>query len=278
MRALRQITFRRAMTAALASVMTIALLPAASMGYNEPPKELKRAEWKALAEINHLRADRGLKPLRMAHRVRLVARDRSRDMRNNRYFGHASPTGRDAAALLARRNVRYFAGSENIGWVTFLGWKKAAASIADAWFDSPGHRANLLSSEYNYVGIGAARAGKSIYWTAIFVRQLDHTAPKAGLVASDTGLSVASGAGGRRSVTIRWWGRDRVLQRNTAGLKGFTVQKRTAMGTWRTLRHLTSKKHLTLSLSRGTHRFRVRAIDNRGNRSNWRRPLTVTVY
>jgi hypothetical protein len=33
-----------------------------------------------------------------------------------------------------------------------------------------------------------------------------------------------------------------------------------------------------MELARGTHKFRVRATDNRGNKGHWRRPLTVTVH
>ena len=265
--------------ALLLATLTLSLPPAATLGYHEPPQALRQAERKALAAINDLRSDRGLKPLRMAMRVRLVARDRSHDMRTHDYFSHSSPSGRDAATLLDRRNVRYLAGSENIGWISFMGtWERTAEAMVDAWFGSSGHRANLLSSDLNYVGIGAARSGKAVYWTAIFVRQRDHTAPKAGMIASATGMSVASDTSGRRSVTIRWWGHDRALQRHTAGLKGFVVQKKKAGGSWRTIRYMTKTRSLTLQLNQGVHKFRVRAVDNRGNKSGWRPPLRVSVY
>lgn len=279
MPAFRPITVGRVATAALAAVMTLSLLPAATLGSSGPPQVVKHGEWKALAAINHLRENRGLKPLRMAFRVREVARDRSRDMRQYDYFSHASPSGRDAATLLSRYKVSYMAGSENIGWVSFMGtWENTAEAMVKAWFDSSGHRANLLSQDYNYVGIGAARSGNAVYWTAIFVRQKDHTAPKAGMIASTTGLSLASNDAGKRSVTISWWGHDRALQRHTSGLKGFIVQKRKPDGTWRTLRYMTRTRSMTMRLQEGTHKFRVRAVDNRGNKSGWRHPLKVTVY
>lgn len=277
MQPIRTITLRRAATAALATVMTLSLLPAASMG-SAPGQEAREAEWKVLAGINQLRASRGLMPLRMAQGVRAVAQYRSQEMRDLDYFSHTSPTGRDAATLLGRRGVFYYAGSENIGWITYLGWSRSAGDVVDAWFDSSGHRANLLSSEYNYVGIGLSRDSSSVYATAIFVRQNDHTPPKSGMAASGTGIAVASAGDGKRLVTIRWWGYDRPLQRNTAGLKGFTVQKQMADGRWRTLRSMTQTRQLTLELSRGAHKFRVRATDNRNNRGMWRHPLRVTVY
>ena len=164
-------TLLASMALALAMTLSLSLPPAEALAYDQPPKILRQAEWKALATINQLRADRGLRPLRMAHRVRLAARARSRDMRQHDYLSHVSPTGRDAAALLARRSIRYFAGSENIGRIHFVGWHRAAVGVAGAWFRSRGHRANLLSRDFNSVGIGAARDGDVVYWTAIFLRQ-----------------------------------------------------------------------------------------------------------
>lgn len=160
----------------LVTVMALTLLPAAAAGYDQPSRELRRAERQTWAAINELRADRDLQPLRMARRVRLVARDRSRDMRKYHYLGHVSPSGRDAATLLSDRNVRYREGSENIGWSTFVGWAQSADVIVDAWYDSRGHRRNLLSDDYDAVGIGAAREGDEVYWTAIFLRQSRHRA------------------------------------------------------------------------------------------------------
>jgi hypothetical protein len=257
--------------------MILSLLPAATLGYNQPPKELKQAEWQVLSLMNHYRANRGLRPLRMANRVHLVARDRSRDMRNKGYFAHGSPTGESAGTLLHKRGVRHFGWGENIGWISFLGWDQTTRGMVDAWKGSSGHNRLLLTRDYNYVGIGIAKTKTSAYYTIVFVKQNDHTAPASGMVASSTGLSVASAEGGRRSVTVRWWGRDRLLQHSTAGIRGFTVQKRTRNG-WQTLRRNTLTHSLTANLAEGTHKFRVRAVDKRGNKGNWRRQLTVTVY
>ena len=41
---------------------------------------------------------------------------------------------------------------------------------------------------------------------------------------------------------------------------------------------MTLTRSMTLDLAKGTHKFRVRATDKRGNTGSWRRPLAVTVY
>ena len=276
MLSLRTISIRRATTAALAGAMILSLLPAATLGASQPPRPARQAEWQILSLMNHYRAQHGLAPLRMARRVQNVARDRSTDMRDRNYFDHASPSGVGAADMLDRRGIQYFGGSENIGRMSFIGWDDSTRIMVDAWKGSSGHRANLLSKDVNYVGIGAARSNSVALYTMVFVSQRDHTAPASGMVASQTGISVASETG-RKSVTIRWWGRDRALQQRTAGIRGFTVQKQTPSG-WRTLRRNTLTRSLTIDLAQGTHKFRVRAVDKRGNAGSWRRPLTVTVH
>ena len=178
--------------------------------------------------------------------------------------------------MLQDRKVRHFGWGENIGWISFLGWDKTTGGMMDAWKNSSGHNRMLLSKNYNYVGIGIARTATSAYYTIVFVKQRDHTAPKSGMVASQTGMTVASATGARKSVNIRWWGRDRKLQYGTAGIRTFIVQKKTARG-WQTIRRGTRTHSLNVNLAKGTHRFRVRAIDRRGNAGSWHRPLTVTV-
>ena len=273
----RTIPIRRAATAALAGAMLLSLIPAASsMAAPDAPPEVKAAEWKVLGEMNRLRARHGLKPLRMAGGVRLVARERSRSMKNKDYFAHTSPAGVDAGDLLRNRAVANSFWGENIGWTKYVNLDEGPKVMVDWWKDSPGHRYNMLYKGYNYVGVGVAKDGAETYWTIVFANQRDHTPPMAGLVDASTGMSVAA-TGGPRPVTIRWWGKDRPLSTRTAGLRGFNVQYRRADGGWQQLRTRTKTRQLTKTLAAGSHQFRVRAVDNHGNRGSWMRPLTVTV-
>jgi len=238
-----------------------------------------KAEWRVLGEINRYRASRGLAPYRMAHQARLAARDRSTEMRNRNYLSHHSPSGSHASTLLSQRGVRYQAGAENIGRITFRNWDGAISGMMYGWKSSSGHNASLLSSTFNYVGIGIARSNRVAYFTTIFLLQRDHTAPKSGMELSRSGISVAATAAGTRRVTVRWWGKDPVLQRNHAGVKHFIVQHRRVGGVkgWQTVRYKTTARELTMTLTEGRHKFRVRAIDRAGNKGKWKRPVTVHV-
>jgi len=42
-----------------------------------------------------------------------------------------------------------------VNWPSFL-----SGAMVDGWMESPGHRANMLSPSYRYIGIGVAFDGK----------------------------------------------------------------------------------------------------------------------
>jgi len=257
--------------------MLLALLPAAStLAAPHAPPEVRAAEWQVLAQMNRLRASHGLKPLRMAGGVRQVARERSRSMKNKSYFSHTSPAGVDAGDLLRRRSVQNHFWGENIGWAKYVNLEDGPGAMVDWWKDSSGHRYNMLYKDYNYAGIGIAKDGAETFYTIVFANQRDHTPPVAGLVNTQSRATVAA-TNGPKAVTIRWWGRDRALSAGTAGLRGFMVQYRPLDGRWRTLRSLTRTRQLTMELPRGSHLFRVRAVDNKGNRGDWMRSRTVDI-
>ena len=101
MASIRTIPTRRAVPAALVAGMLLTLLPALTLAA-EPPEPVLSAEWAVLSEVNRVRDNQGLAPLRMAEDVREVARERSRSMKRLDYFGHVSPSGVDAGDLLIR--------------------------------------------------------------------------------------------------------------------------------------------------------------------------------
>jgi uncharacterized protein YkwD len=280
----RFVAIVRAITAALVMATIISTLPAATTASTRPAMATRTtsltrlSEWRILAHINALRADYGLAPLRMARGVRRVAQARSKSMKDLNYFGHYSPRGRTAGDVMNARGVRYHSWNENIGWVTWLGAETTSSAVVDAWRRSRGHRENLLSRTWNYVGIGVVRDGLASYMTVVFVNQSDHTAPVAGMTGSRHVLSVATAAaGGTKAVTVQWWGHDRILQQRTSGLRSFKVQMRKAGGHWQTVRRATTARQLTMQLHQGTYQFRVRAKDRKGNVGRWGRPLVVDV-
>jgi uncharacterized protein YkwD len=270
---IRTILTRRAASAALAAGMLLTLLPAAT--FAAPPPSVQSAEWDVLAEINAVRANHDLAPLRMTTGVRLVARDRSVSMKRLDYFDHVSPGGLDAADLLNRRDISYRYWGEIIGWTVNMGLGEGARWMVDWWKNSPVHREIMLSDAYNYAGVGIAVEGNTVLWTVVFVNQADHTPPVATLL-QPAGTASLRVAGSNQSI-VRWWGRDRRLAVRTAGLDSFQVQHRLPGGRWDTLLSRTTARQATWNLRPGLHFFRVRARDRLGNVGAWQGPTRVYV-
>jgi hypothetical protein len=255
--------------------MLLSILPAATVADSDSgAPAIAAAEWDVLAQINRVRENNGLPALRMDARVREVAGARSRSMRDQDYFSHVQPNGQNVGDILDNRHINNWHWGEIIGWTSNINLADGVEGIVDAWRDSPGHRAIMLSSRYNYVGVGISRGGFEILWTVVFTSRADHTPPVAGLTSPGptAATKVSSDA-----TTISWWGRDRPLATRMAGLRGFTLQHRLPGGRWVTLFERTTLRQKTWDLRPGDHWFRVRATDRRGNTTRWQGPLHIYV-
>jgi uncharacterized protein YkwD len=108
---------------------------------------MTRAEALVLGEMNHLRAEHGLPPLRYDPHLQRAARAHSHEMLMANVFQHGA-----FGTRLSEFDVQARVAGENIAWGTgFLG---SPAKIVAAWFASPGHRANLLQRSFTRVGVG----------------------------------------------------------------------------------------------------------------------------
>ncbi len=125
-------------------------------------RELFRAsalESSVLAQINTLRAKRGLRPLKLSPQLAAAARAHSESMARKGFFSHDSANGSD----FSTRVRRYYGPSGFRSWYVGenLVWRSpdldASAAVA-LWMSSPPHRANLLRREWREIGLGAIHA------------------------------------------------------------------------------------------------------------------------
>ena len=111
--------------------------------------------------VNEERAAYGLSPLTLSVQLSDGARLKSRDMRDNRYFDHNSPTYGTPFEMMQSLGITYSAAAENIA----MGYATAEA-VVTGWMNSAGHRANILSEKYTHIGVGHVDG----YWTQWFTR------------------------------------------------------------------------------------------------------------
>lgn len=111
--------------------------------------------------VNEQRSKYGLKPLKVSAELSRIARLKSQDMRDNRYFSHTSPTYGTPFQMMKDFGIKYRSAGENIA----MG-QRTPSEVVTAWMNSPGHRANILSSSYGKIGVGYVADVN--YWTQEF--------------------------------------------------------------------------------------------------------------
>lgn len=115
--------------------------------------------------LNADRAAQGRAPLPLDPALSAIARAKSEDMRDRRYFSHVSPTYGTVRDMLAHFGYPAASAGENIAHHATV----ERAQIA--FLSSAGHRRNVLSSSWQKVGIGVAfdRDG-FVYVTQLYAR------------------------------------------------------------------------------------------------------------
>lgn len=119
-----------------------------SSGGNTTTTSLSKDEQEVFNLINQQRANNGLASLKIDDEVQRVAKIKAQDMVANNYFSHTSPTYGSPFDMLKSFKISYKSAGENIA-----GNSSNQAAVT-AWMNSPGHKANILNSSYNYTGIG----------------------------------------------------------------------------------------------------------------------------
>ncbi|MDO8429181.1 MAG: CvpA family protein [Candidatus Daviesbacteria bacterium] len=100
--------------------------------------------------VNTERVRNNLKPLTQSLELRQIARFHSSDMLKQGYFSHISPEGKSVGDRAEQFNFNFLVIGENLAFAPSL-------SLAhNGLMNSPGHRANILSTDYHKIGVGAA--------------------------------------------------------------------------------------------------------------------------
>jgi uncharacterized YkwD family protein len=121
-------------------------------------------EEKVAQLVNIEREKNGLQPLTFDSSISKVARAKSKDMADNNYFAHQSPTYGSAGDMLSNFGIKWSAWGENIA-----SGQNTPEEVVNAWMNSEGHRANILSPNFGKIGVGyVTNTSGTPYWTQLF--------------------------------------------------------------------------------------------------------------
>lgn len=119
-------------------------------------------EQEVIRLVNVARRENGLSALTHNWELSRVARYKSQDMADNRYFSHTSPTYGSPFQMIKNFGISYRTAGENIA-----AGQRTPKAVVDAWMNSSGHRANILNASYTQIGVGYVADGN--YWTQMFI-------------------------------------------------------------------------------------------------------------
>ena len=111
------------------------------------------SETALVALVNRERTKAGLPSLVEDQTMRDVARGKSRDMFERRYFSHYDPDGKNASDWMEEAGITFTLVGEN------LAYAPDTTSAHEGLMNSEGHKANILESRFHRIGIGVMDGG-----------------------------------------------------------------------------------------------------------------------
>ncbi|WP_238996747.1 CAP domain-containing protein [Paenibacillus pinistramenti] len=113
-----------------------------------------------IALVNQERAKQNLKPLTEDTALSNMALVKAKDMSQNNYFDHTSPTYGSPFDMMKKFNISFSYAGENIAK-----GQKTPQEVMTAWMNSAGHRANILNANYTVIGVAYYNG----YWVQEFI-------------------------------------------------------------------------------------------------------------
>lgn len=150
--------------------------PDANADYCEPvadwDAELEAWEFEVLEIVNQRRSEGAdcrtagsfgpTGALTMQTQLRCAARAHSLDMAERGFFDHTNPDGDGPGERIAATGYQPATWGENIA-----GGYPDPEAVMEGWMGSDGHCANLMSPDFEHIGVGAYSDGSPL-WTQVF--------------------------------------------------------------------------------------------------------------
>lgn len=114
-----------------------------------------------LSLVNKERSDKGLTQLSLVSTLVKPANTRAEEIITK--FDHVRPNGTPFNTVFSDYGLNFNAGGENIAY-----GQDSPQEVMTGWMNSPGHRANILNSQFNKLGVGVEEKNGTLYWVQLF--------------------------------------------------------------------------------------------------------------
>jgi len=141
---------------------TLVPQPSPAVPETTAPAELSYEE-QVVALVNEERAKAGLPALTIDATLQEAALARAKETVT--LFSHTRPNGTSCFTILQEYGISYRYAGENIAY-----GQRSPEEVVNAWMNSEGHRANIMSANFTTIGIGYYQtANGTKYWSQLFI-------------------------------------------------------------------------------------------------------------
>ena len=116
--------------------------------------------------VNQERTSRGLQPLLKHDGLMVAAAARAKEL--SQRYSHTRPDGSECFTILWHLGIDYGYAGENIA----MG-QRTPEIVMNDWMNSSGHRANILSENFDCIGVGYTMVDGHPYWVQLFTGDFD---------------------------------------------------------------------------------------------------------
>jgi Cysteine-rich secretory protein family len=134
-------------------VFTLILCLASALSAQQTPQERQLFE-----QLNQSRQKAGLPALEWDERLAQAAREHTKLMASKNQLAHVLPGEPEVGDRFSATGIRFNRSGENVGYNTY------SNDLHSAWMESQGHRDNILSPNYNVVGIAVVQSDEGLFY------------------------------------------------------------------------------------------------------------------
>lgn len=147
--------------AAVCLAVSMVMLPAETVGAAARPGCCNAKEWEVLRLTNEKRMAEGMDAVTTFKKLQSACDIRAKEL--VQLFSHDRPNGKSCFSVLT--DISKYSAGENIS----AGQTSASQTMA-SWWSSPGHKANILTEEFDHMGVGYQNtsSGYRNYWVQLF--------------------------------------------------------------------------------------------------------------
>ena len=138
---------------------------------NISDKFMAQVEQAIYNKVNEERAKAGVPALSYNNTMEKYARIKSQDMGDKNYFSHTDLNGNYITTQMQADGVSDNAWGENIAYIAGITDPTALANqFMTNWMNSEGHKKNILSTNFDSIGVGVYKVGNKVYATQEFYK------------------------------------------------------------------------------------------------------------